>query len=219
MVNFYYHVIKEHCFLSKIDLISMDTDSFTMALAAKDIHSCVRPPMRESWESIVKPKWFSHSPCDTKTFCNLQSSCNKRTPGPFKEEFSGHKAIGLSSKLFTVTSLTPGGTTKTASKGLKQKNVFDDSSALFEKTLVQNQPMTVQYTSLQRQKTTMATIDSSRSVSRKYCKRQIIDDDVTRTTSIKDPVFCGTPEKKRKLQQLKRTLKDKFKNVQRNLIL
>ena len=217
MVNFYYFVIKEHCDMTKVDLISMDTDSFTMALAAKDIHECVRPSKRQSWELYVKPKWFSHSPCDTKTFCDLQSDCNKRTPGPFKEEFSGDRAIGLSSKLFTVTSLRPGGSTKTASKGLKQRNMFNDSSELFEKTLMQEEPMTVEYTSLQRQQTTMATVDNSRSVSRKYSKRKVNDDDVTRTTSIRDTVYCGTPTKKRRLNELKKQLRNEIKNAQRNL--
>ena len=217
MVNFYYYIIRGYCDMRKIDLISMDTDSFTLALAAKDIHSCVLPEKKEEWENTVRPVWFSHQPCDTKTFCNLQSHCNKRTPGPFKEEFSGEKAIGLSSKLFTVTSLKPGGSTKTASKGLKQKNMFSDCSELFEKTLVDDEPMTVMYTSLQRQSDTMTTVDNSRSVSRKYSKRKVNDDDVTRTTSIRDTVYCGTPRKRRRLNELKKQLRNEIKNAQRNL--
>ena len=213
MINFYYHVILEHCDRKKIDLVSMDTDSFTFALAAEDIHATVYPSMQKSWDEIVKPRWFSHSPCDTKTFCDIASDCNKRLPGPFKEEFSGDKAIGLSSKLFTVTAMKPGGETKTASKGLKQKNMFDDASQLFQRTLINNEPMIVQYTSLQRQKETMATLDSSRAVSRKYCKRKINENDISRTTSIKEPVFCGTPAKKKKINQLRISIKSEIKKA------
>ena len=119
---------------------------------------------------MVRPVWFSHEPCNPKTFCTLDSNCNKRKPGPFKEEFSGDKAVGLSSKLFTVTSLTPRGGTKTASKGLKQKNMFEDSSCLLEKTLLNNDAMTVQYTSLQRLKKNMMTVTNQRRVSNKYGK-------------------------------------------------
>ena len=43
MINFYYFVIVDYCDMEKIDLISIDTDSFTMALAEKDIHACVLP--------------------------------------------------------------------------------------------------------------------------------------------------------------------------------
>ena len=213
MVNFYYYVIRDHCDMSKIDLISMDTDSFTMALAAKDIHECVLEEKRERWERLIKPIWFSHSPCDTKTFCHLESDCNKRKPGPFKEEFSGDKAIGLSSKLFTVTSLHPGGETKTASKGLKQKNMFVDSSDLFESTLVEDVPMKVDYTSLQMDTTTMTTVDSSRSVSRKYSKRRVNEDDISRTSAIDSVVYCGTPKKKRRLNEYKQSLREDLKNA------
>ena len=83
-----------------------------------------------------------------------------------------------------MTSLHPGGETKTASKGLKQKNMFVDSSDLFESTLVEDVPMKVDYTSLQMDTTTMTTVDSSRSVSRKYSKRRVNEDDVSRTHAI-----------------------------------
>ena len=213
MVNFYYYVIKAFCDIKKIDLISMDTDSFTMAIAGKDLHNIVKDEYKEIWDTVVKQKWFCHEPCNPKTFCNMQSNCNKRIPGPFKEEFSGQKAIGLSSKLYTVTSLKPGGDgTKTAAKGLKHQNMYMDSSSLFEKVFENNDDsMTVTYSSIQRGKESMMTVNGSRTVSNKYTKRRVDDNDPSRTSTLRDVAYCGTPTKKRKLNMMKKNVRMKIK--------
>jgi len=198
MVNFYFHVIKSHCDMDKIDLISMDTDSFTMAISADDLDDCVLPYAREKWEKQIRPYWFVHRGCRKQ--CPTPDQCNKRLPGPFKNENKGDKTIGLSSKLFTVTSKTPGESVKIACKGLMKNRLYLDDSDRFKNTLegaVGGFAMT--WSTFTRQKHEMMTVTSERSVTNVYKKRQVDQDDPTRTHTLSDVFDCSTPLKKRKL--------------------
>lgn len=101
--------------MDKMDLISMDTDSFTMALAGEEIEDLVLDSKREEWDNkgkslmkmflnqlkysifslslSVSLAWFVHKGCKGKKCEN--EYCNKRLPGPFKNEYKGNNAYLL----------------------------------------------------------------------------------------------------------------------------
>jgi len=202
MIAFYFHVIKRFCNTDKIDLVSMDTDSFTLALSENSLDDCVYPYAREEWERDVKPVWFVHEGCSSECSSSLTAldKCNKRIPGPFKEEFRGDKAVCLSSKLFTVSSFTPGIKPKVASKGLMDRSLHYDEVEHFESTLYHNEKFRVPFTSIQRKGDTMNLLCTARCVSNAYSKRRHDENDPNRTYTWEDCFNCGTPLKKRKLR-------------------
>ena len=194
MINFYYHVLGDCCDMDKIDLVSMDTDSLTLSLAENDLDACVKPDKRAFWESSVRPFWFVHRGCGKK--CQ-DPECNKRKPGPFKNEYYGDHLVGLSSKLFTVTSLSH--PPKVACKGLTKDRLNFDDFDRFHSTLKGDGDLTVEMTSFQRKKASMLTLATSRTVSNRYLKRKLNPDSPERTLTLKETVDCGMPEKKRKV--------------------
>ena len=202
MVYFKFHIIQKHLCEDKIDLMSLDTDSFTMAIGADSLDDLVLPHCQDTWESVIRPNWFVHKGCQGKR-CQ-DPECNKR-PGPFKLEYEGEKNIGLSSKLYTVTRSEPGVPPKVACKGLTKSSLFYDDSIRFQNTLNgTGEKLTVTMSSFQRKKDHMLTVRSQRTVSNKYLKRQLCPDDDTRTRTWQYEVDCSTPPKLQKLWEERR---------------
>ena len=213
MVNLYYHVLREYCDMSKIDLVSMDTDSFTLSLSEEDLDACVKPEKRKDWERSVRPHWFVHRGC--KKVCP-DPHCNKRTPGPFKNENYGEKVIALSSKLFTVTSTRPGEQPKVACKGLMKDRLHYDDSERFESTLygAGDEALTVAMTSFQRKKGSMLSVATTRTVTNRYNKRKIDDRDNSRTLTLTDVIDCGMPAKRvRVFNEIKKVMRAKKRKL------
>ena len=157
------------------------------------------------WEEKILPKWFVHSG-GLKKKC-LDSACNKRLPGPFKQEFQGDKFIGLSSKLFTIVSKdSKKDGEKVACKGLMKSRLHKDDSDRFEASLNSGGQFRVPWTTFQRSKADMMTIAAERNVSNKYSKRKICPDDKDRTLTWDDQFDCSTPEKKRKIWQKRKDI-------------
>ena len=71
-------------------IMEMDTDSLYIAFARENIDDCVKPELREKWET-EKWVWFSSKDEETKIdfdgYVITKAQWDKRTPGKFKPEF------------------------------------------------------------------------------------------------------------------------------------
>ena len=216
MIKFFYYVLAEHCCINKFALMSMDTDSFTLAIAGKNLDDIVAPDKKKEWDEVIKKHWFVHANC-TPTVCSINpDKCNKKIPGPFKLEYSGDKAVCLSSKLFTVTSKTPGVEPKLSSKGLKKNQVEYDASDKFERALLDDDTISVQLNSFIVKQENMTTTNATRTVSNKYSKRDVQENDVTKTDPLKDSFYCGTPTEENEIRTLRFKLMNERKTTQIN---
>ena len=107
-------------------LMECDTDSLYVAFARDTIDECVKPEMRERWQS-EKWEWFSSE--DESTIIDFdgipitKAQYDKRTPGKFKPEFVGVGMICLNSKVYHIWRYNLQGEliTKTSCKGAQQK--------------------------------------------------------------------------------------------------
>ena len=189
MVQFYHHILAPHLRKNSFNLMSMDTDSFTFALAARKLTHLVED--KEVWENTIVPNWFLVGP----------HASNKRTPGPFKEEFAGEACVVLSSKLFTVSGKDQA---KIACKGLPKRSLFSDPFSDFDKCL-RGSDLTVTYRGIQRslKDNSMCTNEGKRTVSNKYSKRLVDKDDITHTTCHPDIFDCTTPQKMTQIRYLR----------------
>ena len=107
-------------------LMECDTDSLYIAFARDTIDECVKPEMRERWES-EKWTWFSSEDKNSNIIFEGQTitvaQWDKRTPGKFKPEFEGDGMICLNSKVFHIWGCDKDGKliTKTSAKGSQKK--------------------------------------------------------------------------------------------------
>ena len=73
----------------------MDTDSFYIAFAEDNLEKLIKPGMEDEFQR-EKFKWLPRtSPPSAKSY-------DKRTPGLFKEEFSGDIMVALCSKMYCI---------------------------------------------------------------------------------------------------------------------
>ena len=91
MLQFYFDFLDEFLDRSDYQYTEMDTDSAYLAILGSSIESLVKPEMKVEFEKD-KVNWFPRTDTpEHKTY-------DKRTPGLFKEEWSGEGIIALSSK-------------------------------------------------------------------------------------------------------------------------
>ncbi|CAH3132563.1 unnamed protein product [Porites lobata] len=93
MLQFYFDFMDKYLDRSDFQYCEMDTDSAYIAIAGQSVESLVKPGLREEFEAD-KANWFPRT--DTPE----HKAYDKRTPGLFKEEWSGAGIIGLSSKTY-----------------------------------------------------------------------------------------------------------------------
>lgn len=228
MVHFYYSILKTFLEPGSFALGSMDTDSFTFGITENSLDECVKWELRDIWFNKVKKVWFAFCSdgCDHR-------SCNKRTPGPFKLEFEGSDFCGLSSKLYTCSPLDIGVPGKVASKGLRKSAMAPEPLKFFERALKSSQnpnpqPMSVDYSSLvmyTKDKKTVGALHKgykcmtkqnlTRTVTDKYSKRIVTDDDVFTSPKI-SCIRCGTPDKQKHVREIRRK-KKKIKSAAQNI--
>ena len=138
MLEFYYDFIDIFVDRRDYQYCEMDTDSAYFAISGDSLEAVIKPHMKErfyqEWD-----QWLPAQACDTHTQDFVQAKCNKatwqplscclarqkfdkRTPGLFKEEWSGAGFIGLASKTYYCF----GETNKTSCKGInKRQNELD----------------------------------------------------------------------------------------------
>jgi len=110
MLQFYFDCLDTFLDRSDFEYCEMDTDSAYIAISGQSIESLVKPELREQFVA-EKHHWFPRT--DTPT----NRAYDKRTPGLFKEEWSGDGIIGLNSKTYYCF----GRSDKFSCKGIKQK--------------------------------------------------------------------------------------------------
>ena len=93
MLQFYFDFMDKYLDPSDFQYCEMDTDSAYIALSGPSVESLVRPELKEEFQQD-KCNWFP------RTDTNENKAYDKRTPGLFKEEWSGDGIIGLSSKTY-----------------------------------------------------------------------------------------------------------------------
>ena len=93
MLQFYFDFLDKYLDRRDFQYCEMDTDSAYIAISGPSVESLVRPELREEFEKD-KCKWFP------RTDTSENKAYDKRTPGLFKEEWSGEGIIGLSSKTY-----------------------------------------------------------------------------------------------------------------------
>ena len=93
MPQFYFNFMDKYLDRGDFQYCEMDTDSAYIALSGPSVESLVRPELKEEFQQD-KCNWFPRT--DTKE----NKAYDKRTPGLFKEEWSGDGIIGLSRKTY-----------------------------------------------------------------------------------------------------------------------
>ena len=93
MLQFYYDFMDTFVDRRDFQYCSMDTDSAYMALSGDCLDDVIKPHMQERYLA-EKHLWFPRT--DTPE----HAAYDKRTPGLFKEEFSGDGIIALCSKTY-----------------------------------------------------------------------------------------------------------------------
>ena len=106
ILEFYYDFLDRFVDRKDFELIQMDTDSLYMAISGTSLDEIVRLELRGEFEGCKK-QWLAWN------------KWSGRTPGLFKLEFEGTRAIALCSKAYYVDSE---GKSKTSAKGMAKKD-------------------------------------------------------------------------------------------------
>ncbi|XP_019633364.1 PREDICTED: uncharacterized protein LOC109476787 [Branchiostoma belcheri] len=93
MLQFYFDFMLEFVDVSDFQYCEMDTDSAYIAISADSLEDVIKPHMWERYEN-EKHLWFP------RTDDPEHAAYDKRTPGLFKEEWSGDAIVGLCSKTY-----------------------------------------------------------------------------------------------------------------------
>lgn len=93
MLQFYFDFLDKYLDRSDFQYCEMDTDSAYIAISGDSVESLVKPELEQEFQKD-KCNWFP------RTNTPENKAYDKRTPGLFKEEWSGDGIIGLSSKTY-----------------------------------------------------------------------------------------------------------------------
>ena len=93
MLQFYFDFLDKYLDRKDFQYCEMDTDSVYIAISGPSVESLVKPNLKHEFLKD-KPNWLPRN--DTPQ----NKVYDKRTPGLFKEEWSGEGIIGLSSKTY-----------------------------------------------------------------------------------------------------------------------
>ncbi|CAG5089850.1 Oidioi.mRNA.OKI2018_I69.PAR.g12375.t1.cds [Oikopleura dioica] len=91
-------VLNEYMEEGSVQICYCDTDSFVLALAEKTLDECVKPSLKDEWETKIKPKWFA-----------TESPASQKEPGLLKVEAEIYSGwfIALSAKCYIMTECEP----------------------------------------------------------------------------------------------------------------
>ncbi|KXJ14359.1 hypothetical protein AC249_AIPGENE21562 [Exaiptasia diaphana] len=157
-------------FLDRSDFAycEMDTDSAYIAISGEKVEDLVRPELKDVFEQ-EKHQWFPRT--DTPE----NKAYDKRTPGLFKEEWSGDGIIGLCSKTYYCF----GTSDKFSCKGIN-KRCNDIDKDKFLQVLRTRQSATGLNKGFRVVNHSMYTYNQTRAgFSYFYPKRKVLDDGVT----------------------------------------
>ena len=191
MLQFYYDFMQKFFHDSSFEYVCMDTDSAYFATCG-DLESLVPMNLRQQYFEEFG-EWFIPEFCaehkksfiETKTqglpwtmqpCCKAVHVYHKRTPGLFKEEFSGTGIIALNAKTYHTFNAS---TSKTSTKGI-MRNLNSFNKAHFLGTLTTKKPVFGTNKGIMRKNNSMVTYTQLRSgLSFFYAKRLVCDDGVS----------------------------------------
>ena len=136
----FWEFIKTYLIDEYYTIMTIDTDSIYFALARDTIDECVKPELREKWAQ-EKWKFFTvqdNTPMEFEGHTITRKQYDKRTPGKYKEEFSGIGMICLNSKVYHIWTdeIVDGvALSKTSCKGVQKKRnnlIRDDFLSIIE---------------------------------------------------------------------------------------
>ena len=176
-----------------------DTDSLCLELAFPTLDECVDPHKRNEYFSNVRHKWFPREWCEKHFQCYLQCKIESNTwdfkacedchavfkrefytPGIFKVEGDGDRAIFLSPKMYVLEN-TKEGTAKSGSKGVSQRCNNLTYDLLHEKLMGESNAATPT-TNYQFTRNKCGGIGTSKiekfSISKLYTKRRTMTDNI-----------------------------------------
>ena len=162
-----------------------DTDSLYIAFARDSIDDCVKPHLRDEWNT-EKWNWFCSE--DTETLVEFRGQLitkkqhDRRTPGKFKEEYRGIGMVCLNSKTYIIWKTEDGKKFKLSSKGVQEKrNILTPQD--FINTLSTQVPMIIENAGMIRDKEGVihTYTQQKQGISFFYGKRKVLADNVSTT--------------------------------------
>ena len=112
MLELYYNFFTRFCDVNKLEELEMDTDSFYLALAEKELEDCIRPGMKAEWQRLGSKDCVDSFTADAvanffpRTCYVKHTQHDKREPGLFKEEFIRTEMICLCIKIYCCYDVT-----------------------------------------------------------------------------------------------------------------
>ena len=168
MLQFYFDFLDKYLDRSDFQYCEMDTDSAYIAIAGPSVDSLVKPELRAEFQKD-KFNWFPRT--DTPE----NKAYDKRTPGLFKEEWSGAGIIGLSSKTYYCF----GAYDKFSCKGVNKKT-NDINKEKYLNVLLTKQSSSGLNKGFRVVNNSMYTYEQVRDgFSYFYLKRKVLEDGVT----------------------------------------
>jgi hypothetical protein len=165
----------------KYQLMETDTDSLYIAFAADNLDDCVKEGLEEEWNR-EKYKFFSSDSQELVEFGGqtiTMQQYDSRTPGLFKEEYTGLGIICLNSKVYHAWSEKD---SKTSAKGMMEKRnklLRQDFLEMIENPLTKH---TVTNAGFIRDGTDIKTYTQTKAgLGYFYAKRKVLADGVTTT--------------------------------------
>ena len=168
MLQFYYECLDKYLDRSSFEYCEMDTDSAYIAIAANSIEDLVKPELREEYNED-KVNWFPRT--DTPE----NRAFDKRTPGLFKEEWSGDGIIGLCSKTYYCF----GSDDKFSCKGINKKCNEIDKEKFLNVLLTRNSSSGLNKGFRVRNNSVYTYHQSRMGFSYFYPKRKVLSDGVS----------------------------------------
>ena len=175
-------------YLSRKRFVSIDgnrTDSLCIAFARDTIDECVKPELKEQWNT-EKCNWFCSEDVDTLVEFRgefiTKKQYDSRTPGKFKEEYRGIGMACLNSKTYIKWKMSDCKDYKLSSKGVQEKrNTL--TPHYFTNTLNTQAPKIIENAGLIQDKESVIHTyrQQKQGISYFYCKRKVLPDNVSTT--------------------------------------
>ena len=193
MLQFYYNCIDRYIERKHFQYIEMDTDSAYMALSAP-LQDVIKHDLKRSfWDEY--DQWFPRLACQVhktefvecmvgggdwkqEDCCRSVTKHDSRTPGLFKQEFSGTAMVALNSKTYVCWN-TETDETKASAKGIS-KRLNELEGKTYKDVLTTGQPFTGTNIGFRYLNNSMYTYKQMRAgLTYYYAKRQVGPDGVS----------------------------------------
>ena len=163
-------------------LMECDTDSLYIAIARPTLDDCVKPELKEEWNS-KKYEFLADDSEDLMDFNGhtiTRKQYGKRTPGMYKLEYSGIGMICLNSKVYHIWDAD--GRTKTACKGIQERRNTLEKEDFLRVLLEQKNDHKVENAGFIKDGLQTKTYTQwKKGLNYFYAKRIVLDDGITTT--------------------------------------